>query len=1153
MSASKPLKTVSLDDKYKLTQGRIFITGTQALLRISFIQKQIDTKAGLKTQGYISGYRGSPLGALDLTLWQQKEKLLDAGIVFNPGLNEDLAATAIWGTQQLDFFPNPKVDGVYSMWYGKGPGIDRSADAIRHGNFAGSHKNGGVLLVVGDDHPGKSSTVVNQSEPLLSSLSVPVLYPANVQEIIEFGLLGWQMSRYSGLWVTLKTVNETVEQTQTVDIDFDDFSVNLPERPDGEQININPAAFNPQANEMTVKRVRLPLVHQFVRSNNLNRCVWNGKGKLGIITAGKSYEDVIQAFKLINVTRELAEQMGIGLYKVGCIWPLEPEGLKAFTTDYRELVIVEEKSPVMESQVSSLMFNLENRPALTGKHDPQGNQVLPSDIQLTPMMILELLINRLKAHGVLPVEVNSRYQDVVSDMQLNAKNCTVQPGAMRLPYFCSGCPHNTSTQLPQGSLAMSGIGCHAMVVFKRKDTLLPVHMGGEGINWAGAAPFSGTQHMFQNLGDGTYNHSGLLAIRAAIASGVNITYKILYNDAVAMTGGQPVEGSPTPVDIINQVMAEGVKKCVMVSDQPEIYRNNRQIQKNIEIYHRNDLNYVQQQLRNIEGTTVLLYEQTCAAEKRRRRKRGNFPNPAKRMFINEEVCENCGDCSTQSTCVSILPKDTSSGVKRQLDQSSCNKDYSCNKGFCPSFVTVLNAEPKKPTGISIDDDNLFQSIPEPKTASLDDDTFSIMIAGIGGTGVITVGAVIGMASHLEDKFCSIYDMTGLSQKNGAVYSHLRIADCEDHLAAQRLGTAEADLVLGFDLLASLANDAGITFNSNRTRLVGNLSITPTSDFQFNRNFDMHDQMIIDQVEERVAKDNAHLIDATSLALKLCGDTIAANMFMVGYAVQQGFLPVSVEALQKAIEMNGIAIQFNLTAFGLGRLYAEQPEKVIQLMGETSISTPESLEDKINYRRQLLTDYQNEAYAQRYLDLVNQVKQVETTLGPSRTALSQAVCVNFSKLMTYKDEYEVARLYSSDKFIRQLDEGFEDGYRLKFNLAPPLLSRKNKTTGQPIKSEYGAWILLVFRLLSRMKGLRGTALDLFGYTKERRQERQLINDYQQAIEIGLAKLKGKSADDCELHYERLLEYAKLPEDIRGFGYIKETAIKEFRLRESQLLS
>jgi indolepyruvate ferredoxin oxidoreductase len=964
---------------------------------------------------------------------------------------------------------------------------------------------------------------------------------------MEYGLMGWQLSRYSGLWVGLKTVNETVEQTQTVTVSSN-FSVEWPDRgPVDDRVNFRTDTPPiPQAMEITVKRVRLPLVHQFVRANGINREEIGGRGGLGIVTAGKNYSDVLHAFSLLGLSRQAVQDLGISIYKVGCIWPLEPEGLKAFAQGREELLFVEEKTAMMEPQAAQLLVNQAERPRLVGKLDETGNTLFPSDVQLEPPEIAAVIVARLQALGAASPELAATYQRLADNLSRNKGVAEAnQAGTMRLPYFCSGCPHNTSTKVPEGSLAMAGIGCHAMAVYKRTDTLLPTQMGGEGMHWAGAYHFSGTKHMFQNMGDGTYYHSGLMAIRGAVAAGVNVTYKLLYNDATAMTGGQPVDGPLSVHNMVSQVQAEGVSQVVVVSDHPEKFRGT--LPSGVSLHPREELDLMQRQLREVPGVTVLIYEQTCAAEKRRRRKRGNFPNPAKRLFINDAVCEGCGDCSVQSTCVSIQPKETAFGTKRQIDQSSCNKDYSCVKGFCPSFVTVLDAEPKKPQGVSLSGD-LFDALPTPAEFSNESGNMGVMIAGIGGTGVITVGAVIGMAAHLEGKACSIYDMTGLSQKNGAVYSHLRIADNPEDLSAQRIGAGEADLVLGFDMVAALTGDAGPTYNVGRTRFIGNHDLVPTADFQFDRNLAIDATRIDRSIVARTGEDNAYFVDASNLALKLLGDTIGANMFVVGYASQLGLLPVSVPALQKAIELNGTAVPFNLAAFGLGRLYAHDPAAVNKLLPGQGLEAPKtlSLEELIDSRVQHLTAYQDEAWAKRFLETVKKVQAAEQKVAPGSSELTRAVAFNLSKLMSYKDEYEVARLYSSPEFLAKLEQEFEPGYKLKFNLAPPMISKTNPSTGLPMKREFGGWMLSNFKLLAGMKGLRGGPFDMFGYTEERKHERRLIKDYEAMMSRVIA---GLNADKLAA----AVELAQIPDQIRGYGYVKEKSMAEAEARKSELLA
>ncbi|MEM7188951.1 MAG: indolepyruvate ferredoxin oxidoreductase family protein, partial [Pseudomonadota bacterium] len=961
-------------------------------------------------------------------------------------------------------------------------------------------------------------------------------------EILDFGLLGWAMSRYTGLWIGMKTVNETIEQTQTIEVDTDAFSVELPDRGEADP-NIGSPHYNPAGDDITIKRVRMPLVHKFVRANKIDREEIGGKGGLGIVTAGKSYADLIQAMELLDLDEEAMKALGISIYKVGCVWPVEPEGLKDFARGRPELLFVEEKNAFIEPQAAAILYHEEDRPRLTGKNDENGLMQLPSDDQLEPLLLADVLIDRLEKLGRVSDELRARHTVLRSSNASASVPILAPGGSARTPWFCSGCPHNTSTRLPDGSFAVAGIGCHGMAMLKRTDTLPSLHMGSEGVNWAAIQNFSGTKHIFQNLGDGTYYHSGLLAIRAAIAAKANITYKILFNDAVAMTGGQPIDGPISVGQIATQVKSEGAAKVVIVSDDPPKHKADGTIPGGIEIHHRDDLLPVQETLREIEGVTVLIYEQTCAAEKRRRRKRGEFPNPAKRMFINHEVCEGCGDCSEASTCVSIQPVETALGTKRKIDQSSCNKDYSCVKGFCPSFVTVLDAEPRKPKGADLGEE-VFADLPEPLPAPIDGAN-AIMIAGIGGTGVITVGAVMGMAAHLEDKACSIYDMTGLSQKNGVVFSHLKIANSKADLSTQRIGKGEADLVLAFDMIAALSGDAGIVYAADRTRAVGNSNVSPTAQFQFDRDLAQDVNGVAAEIEGRTGPGRAHFIDATDIGLRLMGDTIAANMFLIGYATQLGLVPLTITSLKKAIEMNSVAVKFNLGAFDLGRLAAHDLAKVESMLPPPPPALPRTLDEVIAHRTDRLTAWGSKRYAKKYTDFVARVRDAEDKAGGDG-ALALAVAKNLAKLMAYKDEYEVARLYSDPKFLERLEAEFEDGYKLKFNLAPPIMGKKSKTTGEPVKSEFGPWMLNGFRLLKRLKPLRGTRLDPFGHTAERKLERAMIEEYQRMMGETLDKLS-------RANMATAVEMAELPDQIRGFGHVKLASIKKVRARKKELLA
>ena len=1131
----------SLDDKYECESGRVFISGTQAIIRMCLEQRQRDLKAGLNTGGYITGYRGSPMGGVDATAYREQERLEAHGIVFKPAVNEELAATAVWGTQQLDAIPGAKVDGVFALWYGKGPGVERACDALRHGNTAGSHAKGGVVLAYGDDHPGKSSTVAHQSEQTLAAVSVPSLYPSSAAEILEYGLLAWAMSRYSGSWVGLKCVNEVVEQTATVDIDAVALSIVSPDIPDELQHpagrHIHPMVFNPAQAETVVQRMRLPLVQKFVRANRIDRPAFGAaQPRLGIVSAGKSWQDVLQALSLLGIDEARANVLGIGAYKVGCIWPLEPEGLTEFTAHAETLLFVEEKHANLELQARDVLYSAENRPTIYGKKGPNGETLLPSDLQFHALETAQAIAAVLAEAGALDTEL----QALISALPSALAAPTQMPprGMIRTPYFCSGCPHNSSTKVPDGSMAMSGIGCHTMVIMRGTgETLPPTQMGGEGANWIGLSHFTDTKHIFQNLGDGTYFHSGLLAVRAAIAAKNNVTFKILFNDAVAMTGGQPHDGDVSVDNIVAQVLAEGVTKCVVCTPEPELHK---QLPSGVELRHRDDLDALQREMREISGTTVIVYQQTCAAEKRRRRKRGTYPDPAKRQYINPAVCEGCGDCAVQSSCVSLQPVDTPFGTKRRVDQNSCNKDYSCVKGFCPSFVTVLDAEPRKPAVTGIDE-SLFEQLPEPAVADCTNG-YAVMTAGIGGTGVVTVGAVLGMAAHLDGYSASVYDMTGLAQKNGAVFSHLRIAKNKDSISTQRVGRGEADLILAFDLLAAVQPEAFGSMQSSRTALVGNNVVAPSAFYQIEPGDKNRPPQGAAQAKlSAVVKEDAFfLVEGTRLAEEFCGDTVAVNLMMMGFAAQRGLLPVTMQSLLQAVALNGVAVEFNRRAFNVGRLLAHQPDSlklpVADVIGD-------SLDALISHRSAHLQAYQSKAWSQRYEQFVQRVQQAEQSLGGE--ALTRATASNLAKLMSYKDEYEVARLYSSPEFMEGITQHFEDGARLQFNLAPPLLAKRDKTTGLPQKRSYGSWMLKAFAILAPMKKLRGTALDVFSYTAERKMERQLITDFEERMVQVL--------DDLTVdNYRQAIALAELPEMIKGYGHVKECAVEQYYLQQTQLI-
>ncbi|HVN45580.1 MAG TPA: indolepyruvate ferredoxin oxidoreductase family protein [Steroidobacteraceae bacterium] len=1133
------LRQVTLEDKYTHSSGTVLMSGTQALVRLPLMQQARDRARGLRTAGYITGYRGSPLGGLDQQLWRAQRYLEAAGIVFEPGVNEDLAATAIWGTQQVPLLPGARVQGVFALWYGKGPGVDRSGDPIKHGNRMGTSPLGGVLLAVGDDHAGKSSTVAHQSEPALAANQVPVLYPATVQEYLELGLRGWALSRYAGLWVALKCVNDTVEATATVDLDFAEPAALLPAVAD---VHAR-LTFNPLADDERLQRVKLPAAQAFARAQGFDRkMLGDDAAPLGIVAAGKSYLDCLAALRLLGL--DGAERASpVALFKPALIWPLEPQALREFARNRRELLVVEEKAPFLEPQIAHALFNLPaaERPLLTGKRDEQAMALLPSDVTFDAGTIAPVIAQRLARLQAAAPAVSARAREI---QQRRAQHsAAAAPPLSRAPYFCSGCPHNTSTQVPEGSVAFSGIGCHTMAIGMQRRTLPPTHMGGEGMTWAGIAPFTATPHVFQNLGDGTYFHSGLLAIRAAVAARVNITYKVLVNDAVAMTGGQPVEGHLSLMEMSHQLAAERVRPIAVVSDDPGRWRaRHAEFAAGVTFHHRDELDALQRRLRDVRGVSAILYEQTCAAEKRRRRKRGTLAKPDRRVFINAAVCEGCGDCSIKSNCVSVEPLETEFGRKRRIDQSSCNQDYSCIRGLCPSFVILENARPRRPQPPPLSSE-LFAALPEPpQRAAL---PFNAVIAGVGGTGVVTIGAVLAMAAHLEDAHACVLDMTGLAQKGGAVLSHLRIT-ATPAAAPAALETGSADLLLACDLVVGVGAEALHTVDAQRTQLLLNDCVTPVAQFQQDRDFDFRNAALLERARQAVAPQHLAELPATRLAERLLGDTIATNMIMVGFAYQHGALPVSSSAIEQAIAINGTARELNLAAFALGRLWQHAPERLRELL---PLAAPAALHTDlaalIERRSDFLADYQDAAYAARYRELIERVRLSEASRC-GKDELTIAVARQYSKLLAYKDEYEVARLYTRGEFRLSLGEQFEGDYRLRVLLAPPFLTRDDPRTGEPRKLSFGAWIFPLLGVLARGRRLRGTAWDPFGYLAERRTERELIREYELTIDTVLRGLTPE-------RHAAAIEIAQVPEQIRGFGPVKRRSVAAARARTRQLLA
>ena len=1138
------LRSITLDDKYTQESGRVYLTGVQALALLPMLQRRRDLAAGLHTAGFVSGYRGSPLGGLDLALWQAKQHLDRHHVVFQPGVNEDLAATALWGTQQVNLFEGAKYDGVFGLWYGKGPGVDRCGDVFKHANSAGTSKFGGVIAVAGDDHAARSSTVAHQSEHAFKAAMLPVLAPSGVQDYLDLGLHGWAMSRYSGCWVGFKAVADTVESSASVDLDPSRVNIVIPSDyalpHDG--LNIR------WPDDRLVQEARL-LNHKlyaalaYCRANGLNRIVIDSpRPKLGIIAAGKSYLDVRQAFDDLGIDDALAAEIGIRLYKIGMVWPLESEGVRRFAEGLDEILVVEEKRQLIEYQLKEELYNWRDdvRPRVIGKFDekgewallPQGNGtvshgnwLLPAAHELTPTLIAKVVAQRIGR-----VFTSPRIRERLALIEAKERGGGGVIPVSRIPWFCPGCPHNTSTCVPEGSRALAGIGCHFMVTWMDRNTATFSHMGGEGAAWIGQAPFTETRHVFVNLGDGTYFHSGILAIRAAVAAKVNATYKILYNDAVAMTGGQPVDGTLSVPQIAHQLHAEGVGHIVVVTDGTPRAWHKSELPHGVPLRTRDELDQVQREMRECPGVSALIYDQTCAAEKRRRRKRGKMPDPPVRVFINEEVCEGCGDCGVASNCLAIVPVETPLGRKRAIDQSACNKDYSCVNGFCPSFVSVVGGQPRKGRALANDAGGpLGAVLPEP-TLPATREPYGILITGVGGSGVVTLGALIGMAAHLDGKSVTVLDMTGLAQKGGAVFSHVRICDDPAALHAVRIAMGEADAVIGGDAIVSASPEALAKMQAGRTGTVVNCAETPTAEFTAKPDWQFPLDRIKSALAAAVGTDRLGCLDATAYATALMGNAIYANLFMLGFAWQRGLVPVSEVALTRAIELNGTAVEMNLRAFRWGRRAAHDPAAVAALAPPAAVPPAPTFSEVVADRVKRLTAYQDYAYAARYSVLVEKVREAGEKVGAGDTALAERVAGNYYKLLAVKDEYEVARLYAETDFLERVAAAFEGGYTLDFHLAPPLLARPDPTTGRIAKRRFGPWMMGAFKWLAKARKLRGTRWDLFGRSAERKLDRQLLADYEADIDLILENLDaGKLSAAVAL--------ASWPAAVRGFGHVR----------------
>jgi indolepyruvate ferredoxin oxidoreductase len=1173
-STQKVHANVSLEDKYTQEQGRAFMSGVQALVRLPFMQQLRDAQAGFKTAGFISGYRGSPLGGYDQALMKASTHLKRHHIVFQPGVNEELAATAVWGTQQVELYPEQKkYDGVFGLWYGKGPGVDRCSDVFKHANMAGTSPLGGVIAIAGDDHIAKSSTAAHQSDHIFKACGLPVFFPSDVQGILDMGLHAFALSRFSGLWSGMKTIQEVVESSASVDVALDRVRIVLPEDfhlPSGGLHIRWPDA--PLEQEARLMEYKWYAALAYIRANKLNHTVIQGPhDRLGIMASGKAYRDTCQALLDLGLNNEICKHIGLRLHQVNVVWPLEPRSTREFAQGLEEILVVEEKRQIIEYQLKEELYNWrpDTRPDVLGKFDqpendhsggewaqpnPAGNWLLRANADLSPALIAQAIAKRLLRRD-LPDAVRAGIQARLSVIEAKQRALSVVESAVgeRQPWFCSGCPHSTSTHVPEGSRAMAGIGCHYMVLWMDRSTSTFTQMGGEGAPWVGQAPFVTDQHVFANIGDGTWFHSGSLAIRQAVVAGVNITYKILYNDAVAMTGGQQVgerpEGLSVP-QIVKSCIAEGVQRIAVVTDDPHRYAG-VSLEPGVRVWHRDELDTVQRLFREITGTTVIVYDQTCATEKRRRRKSGKLEDPKRVVIINELVCEGCGDCSAKSNCLSVEPLETDFGRKRQINHSSCNKDESCLKGFCPSFVVIENATLRKPK-IHTDESTKASTppaLPQPKIPDCIE-PYRIVVAGIGGTGVITIGQLLGVAAHIEGKGVITQDSAGLAQKGGSTWSHIQIAQMPETLCATKVDIAGADLILACDGVVAASQTTMALLQHGHTRVALNSHDTPTAGFVQSPDWRSTNTVCSSALSRAVGVDHLSSLDASALAIEKLGDAIYANPILLGFCWQKGWIPLSHASLIEALRLNAVQVERNLLAFEWGRAAAEDHTLQFACTNEQPVQfkARPTLENMITQREDFLTQYQNKNYADAYRLFVERVKETEQKLLTSSShgnlRLTQAVARYLFKLMAYKDEYEVARLHSDRKFVEKLHEQFEPGFQITHYLAPPLLSKHNDQ-GEAIKQRFGGWIRPLFGMLRHFKILRGTWLDPFGYSLERRTERALIAEYRLRIEALLPKLTLENIDVA-------IQLASVPEQIRGYGHVKAKHLLEAQRKTNILL-
>ena len=1134
-----PLDNYELMDRYRRESGRVFLTGTQALVKVPLMQRTMDRAAGLNTAGFISGYRGSPLAAYDMELWRAERFLKESNIEFLPAVNEELAGTAILGTQQVEADPDKQVDGVFGIWYGKGPGVDRAGDALKHGNAYGSSPHGGVLVVAGDDHGCVSSSMPHQSDVAFMTWLMPNLNPANVAEYLEFGLYGIALSRFSGMWVGFKAISETVESAMSVELPaYPEFIIphDFVPPPDGLHIRW-PDYPGPQIEERLEAKKAATLA--FAKANPIDRKIFETpNARFGIVSTGKGHLDLMEALRLLGIDRQEARRIGLDVYKVGMVWPLAHDAALDFVRDKREVLVVEEKRGIIESQFKEYFYDYPgHKPKrMVGKEDEQGARLVPWVGELSPLQLAQIVAKRLDS-AIMGLDLTSRARSLAE----GRSNVISIKGASRTPYFCSGCPHNTSTRLPEGSQSLAGIGCHFMANWMERDTDGLIQMGGEGINWITRSLFNGGKHIFQNLGDGTYYHSGSLAIRQAFAANTNITYKILFNDAVAMTGGQPVDGPVTVEAIAHSVRAEGVERIALVSDEPENF-DAADFPSGTTISHRRDLDTVQRELRDIRGVTILIYAQVCATELRRRRKRGTIEDPNRFVVINDLVCEGCGDCSIESNCLSVVPKETPFGRKRQIDQNSCNKDFSCVNGFCPSFVTIEGGERQErqaaaATAFPADE---LGKLELPELADVGSG-YDLLVTGVGGTGVITVGALITMAAHIEGKGASVLDFTGFAQKFGPVLSYIRIASEPSKLNQVRIEKAQADALIGCDLVVSSSPKASSTYRPGSTRAVLNTTEMSTADFVRFRDASLRANERVESIGRVIGEQNLSTVAANQIAEALLGNTIYANVLMLGYAWQRALVPVSIEAILRAIELNGVEVDRNKEAFGWGRIAAGNPDRIKELLAGLDPATDidETLDQLVQRRAEFLIDYQNHALAEKYHELVNRVRTAEEQIAATgELGLTDAVARSYFKLLSYKDEYEVARLHTSTGFLEKIRKDFGDKAKVSFHLAPPLLTRGVDARGRPRKRQFGPWMKFAFGVLARFRGLRGTRFDPFALTADRKLERALIGEFEDLVEEILSGLGAANLGEAT-------EIVSLIMEIRGYGPVKKEATEKIR--------